>query len=671
MKKLMTGAWSLLLVIALAACGGGGGNPGTTGNSGSGSGGSGGTGGSPSTPTTPAPALSISVKLVNASGQTVTSITAGGAFQVSANVTDQNGAVVSNRAVTFAVNNAAVAVLPQTTALTDASGNASVPINAASFVAAGAATVTASAQLTSSSGTAVTGQGSTDFAVAAAGLSLSPLSIGNSSLDAGGNTSIAVTALVSNAPLTGTPVNVAFSASCGRINGGSASGGGVSATTNGSGVASANYTAVNADGSLCSGSVIISATSPGATTRTASINVAAPVANAIAFVSAAPSQVFIAGSGGAEQTTVTFKVFAASNTPLPGASVVFSIQQNPGGVGLNASGSTASVTGTTDQSGLVSISVFSGTIPGPIKVRASLASTPTVFAETQNLTVASGPPSQRFMSLSVSSSNIEGWELDGVPTTLTVRIADRQGNAVADGTVVNFTTEGGQVSNSCATTTVNKISSCSVNFISQNPRPAGGRVSVIAFLDGTKDYDDLNGNNIYDPGIDSLKQLGDAYRDDNENNAFDSGEFFVSGGGTLACAGSGGLYPSRADTCSAGLRATVRQAAVLLFASSKPTLSGVSANSSSISFMLGSEANPLLPMPVGTVITAVPVADGCSVGDIGGSPVANVIPTPGSPNQDLKTAVSIGLKGCASGQKVIVKIAAPSGLVTSEPVTLN
>ena len=422
---------------------------------------------------------------------------------------------------------------------------------------------------------------------------------------------------------------------------------------------------------MCSGSVIISATSPGATTRTASINVAAPVANAIAFVSAAPSQVFIAGSGGVEQTTVTFKVFAASSTPLPGASVVFSIQQNPGGVGLNASGSTASVTGTTDQSGLVSISVFSGTIPGPIKVRASLASTPTVFAETQNLTVASGPPSQRFMSLSVSSSNIEGWELDGIPTTLTVRIADRQGNAVADGTVVNFTTEGGQVSNSCATTTVNKISSCSVNFISQNPRPAGGRVSVIAFLDGTKDYDDLNGNNIYDPGIDSLKQLGDAYRDDNENNAFDSGEFFVSGGGALACTGSGGLFPSRADTCSAGLRATVRQAAVLLFASSKPTLSGISANSSSISFMLGSEANPLLPMPVGTVITAVPVADGCSVGDIGGSPVANVVPAPGSPNQDLKTKVSIGLKGCASGQKVIVKIAAPSGLVASQTVILN
>lgn len=87
--------------------------------------------------------------------------------------------------------------------------------------------------------------------------------------------------------------------------------------------------------------------------------------------------------------------------------------------------------------------------------------------------------------------------------------------------------------------------------------------------------------------------------------------------------------------------------------------------------MLGSDGNTLLPMPVGTVITAVPVADGCSVGDIGGSPVVNVIPAPGSPNQDLKTKVSIGLKGCASGQKVIVKIAAPSGLVASQTVILN
>lgn len=682
MKKMMTGLLSLVVAAALTACGGGGGNAGTTGNGSGTTGGSGGTGGTPSTPT---PTLSIAVSLVNASGQAVTSITAGGAFQVKATVTDQNGAAVSNRSVTFAVNNAAVAVLPQTTALTDASGNASVPINAASFVAAGAATVTASAQLTSGSGSTVSGQGSTDFAVAAAGLALSPLTIGNTSLDAAGNTQVSVTALVNNAPLTGTPVNVAFSASCGRINGNDASGGGVGATTNGSGVASVNYTSVNADGSLCSGNVVLSASSTGATTRTASVNVAAPVANAIAFVNAAPAQVFIAGSGGVEQSAVTFKVFGASNTPLPGVSVTFSIQQNPGGVGINASGSTANVTGTTDQSGQVSVSVFSGTIPGPVKLRASLASTPSVFAETQNLTVASGPPSQRFMSLSVSTFNIEAANVDGTPTTLTVRIADRQGNAVADGTVVNFTTEGGQVANSCATATVNKISSCSVDFRSQNPRPSDGRVSVMAYLAGTKDYDDLNGNNVYDPGIDNLKQMGDAYRDDNENNTYDNGEFFVSGGGSLTCAGTGGAFASRANTCTANLAATVRQTAVLLFAASQPADPTKDASFKvsrdntgapvGISFKLGSSSNPsqqlsLVPMPAGTTIAATPVSSGCQVTDVLGSPVISTISTPGTPTEDLRTNVAISLSGCAAGQVVNIKVTAPSGLVAAFPVGL-
>lgn len=668
MKKMMTGLLGLVLAAALTACGGGGGNAGTTGNGSGTTGGSGGTGG---TPSTPAPALSIAVSLVNASGQTVTSITASGTFQVKATVTDQNGAAVGNRAVTFAVNNAAVAVLSQTTALTDASGNASVPISAASFVAAGAATVTASAQITSSTGATVTGQGSSDFAVAAAGLVLSPLSIGNSSLDAGGNTLVSVTALVNNAPLTGTPVNVAFSASCGRINGSNASGGGVGTSTNGSGVASVNYTSVNADGSLCSGAVNISASSTGAATRTAALTVAAPVANAITFVSATPSQIFLAGSGSQEQAAVSFKVFGASSTPLAGVSVTLSIPQNPGGVGLNASGSTGPFTATTDQNGLVSVAVFSGSVPGPVKVRASLASTPSVFAETQNLTVASGAPSQRFMSLSVSSYNIEGQNLDGTGTTLTVRIADRQGNAVADGTVVNFVAEGGQVSNSCATATVNKISSCSVDFRSQNPRPADGRVSVMAYLNGDKDYDDLNGNNIFDAG-DNLKQMGDAFRDDNENNVYDAGETVIANGGTLACAGIGGAFAARANTCTSGLSATVRQTAVLLFSSSAAAISNISSSLSGIRFLLGStnQTNPFLPMPAGTVVTASSSNTGCTVSSIAGSPVVNTPTTPGTPGEELRTPVLINLQGCSSGNQVTVQITSPSGLATSFNVGL-
>lgn len=649
----------MLLITVLVACGGGGGSPGTTG---SGGGSTGGTGG--------ASALAISVTLLNASGQAVTSITVGGAYQARATVKDASGAAVANRVVTFSINNTAIASLPQTTALTDSSGVAVAPVSVASFTASGAATLTAVAEVTTS-GVTVTGTGSVDFAVAAAGLTLSPIAVTTPNLPSGGNTALSVTALVNDAPLTGTPVNVAFSVSCGRINGSDASAGGVSVTTNGSGVASATYTSVNPDGSLCSGNISLSAASAGAATRSTTIIVAAPVANAVAFVSATPSQIFVAGSGAAEQAVVTFKVFAASGTPLSGVNVAFSIQENPGGVGLNASGSTSNVTATTDQSGQASVSVFSGTIPGPVKVRAALVSAPSVFAESQNLTIASGPPSQRFMSLSVSSFNIEGWKVDGTPTRLTVRIADRQGNAVADGTVVNFTAEGGQVANSCATATVNKISSCSVDFVTQNPRPLGGRASVMAYLAGTKDYDDINANNIFDSG-DVLKQLGDAYRDDNENNAFDAGEFVVSRGGSIACPGVGGEFASRLNTCNEGLSTTVRQTAVILFASSSPDIStDLVSSPTAISFKLGSIDNKLLPMPVGTTITAIPVADGCTVGDISGSPVVNVGPKPGNPDEDLKTNVAITLKGCAADQQINVKVTSPGGLVTSIPVTLK
>jgi hypothetical protein len=168
-----------------------------------------------------------------------------------------------------------------------------------------------------------------------------------------------------------------------------------------------------------------------------------------------------------------------------------------------------------------------------------------------------------------------------------------------------------------------------------------------------------------------LKQLGDAYRDDNENNAFDAGEFVVSRGGSIACPGVGGAFASRDNTCNQGLSTTVRQTAVILFASTSPAIADLSAAPGGIRFRLGSIDNPLLPMPVGTTIAATPLADGCSVGDIGGSPVVNVTPTPGVPGENLTTNVAIALKGCAAGQQVNVKVTSPGGLVTSIPVTLN
>ncbi|NDP39083.1 MAG: hypothetical protein GZ093_10110 [Rhodoferax sp.] len=663
--KLSNYVLGLAVVVALTACGGGGGNPGTT-SDGAGAGAGAGTGtGTGTGTTTSAPTVVASV--VDASGASVTGISLATGFLARATVKDANGAAVIGKLVTFEISGASIAVLSPTTALTTAPlGIAEVAIAPASVSSIGAATLSASADF---SGVSV--PGTIDFAVQSSSLALSAVTVTSASLPSAGNTPVQVTALISGAPAVGVPVNVSFNASCGKINGQDTTSGGVSVTTNGSGVASAVYDAVAADGSLCSGSVTLTGSSAGAVSQSKTISVAVPTASAVVFMSATPAQIFVAGSGALDQAIVKFRVLSSGGSALPSVPVKLSIVTNPGGVGLGSAGVTAPVTVTTLVNGEASVSVFSGTIPGPVKVRAELASDPLVFSESQNLTVASGPPSQRFMSLSVETFNIEGWSIDGASTQLTVRIADRQGNAVDDGTVINFTAEGGQVARSCATVRVNGVSQCSVTFISQNPRPAGGRASVLAYIAGTKDYVDINGNNTFDAG-DTLLNIGDAYRDDNENGIYENaiGEFVVPRNGTSVCAGAGAPFPARVNTCDANLATTVRQQAVILFSSTNPVFDPTSVSTGSVSFKLRSSTNTLLPLPAGTTFTAQATdsntTDGfaCAVDQTYGTPVPNVQPGI-NPNVDIASSGAVTLKNCRAGDSVTITVTVPSGLKTT------
>lgn len=625
--------------------------------------------GTPPPPPAPPPKVAtMAVSIIDTTGMTVNSIALDGGYSVQAKLTDGDGNPIKRELLSFSIPGSSIAFLTPATGLTNENGIATVAIAPSSISSLGAAKVFVSADLVGTTSGSDSVSGFDNFSVQAANIALSAIRVGSANLISGGNTSMAVTALIGNKPASGTPVNVSFSASCGRINNGV-----TSVTTDGSGVATAVYTAVQPDGAPCSGATTLTASTAGATAVTTAVNVAAPVANAINFVSAAPQQVFIAGSGALEQAQLTFRVFSSSLAPIANQSVEFRIVTNPGGVGLGASGSTTPVTVTTDSTGVASVSVFAGSIPGPVKVRASLPGTQ-IFAESQNITVASGPPSQRFFSLAVETFNIEGENLDGVSTQLTVRAADRQGNAVEDGTVINFTSEGGQVARSCATTRVNNIASCSVTFISQEFRPDNGRVSVLAYAEGTKDYVD-NGDNKFGTG-DNLIDIGDAYRDDNENDSYDAlGEFVVPRLGRLACAGSGGSAPNRANTCDGKLATTVRKQAVILFASSMPS-SQVFADSfifsEGISFNLASRDNPLLPMPAGTVVTATVIDNtpdndvSCSSPNLFGSPVVNV--QPGfNPAADLSTLVRATLKDCAKNDSITFEVTAPSGLKTLLP----
>lgn len=676
-KKLTAALCALCMTVLLTGCGGGGGSPSLPSGTGTGT----------TTPDTGTPTAApvLSVAIYGADGL-ATNIGLSGSFTARATVKDANGTAVPGRTVTFSLADEAFATLSPSSALTNSAGVAEVSIRPASITASGAATLTAKATVDA---TEITG--TTDFSISAPNLSLSPITASSSTLASGDNSTLTVSTLINGQALTAQPANVAFSATCGRINGIDTS---TTVATNGSGIAAVTYSAITGGGGLCSGPVTVTATTAGAASVGTSLTVAAPTATAVTFVGASNSQIYVTGAGNAEQSILSYKVLSSANTALANQVVNFALLQNPAGVTLNQA------SGMTDSNGLVIVTVAAGTLPGPVKVRATLAANSAVFAESQNLTVASGPPSQKFMSLSVSQRSLEAANIDGTPTTLIVRIADRQGNAVADGTVVNFTSEGGQVGSSCATTTIDKISSCSVNFVSQNPRPANGRVSVLAYLEGTKDYSDVNGNNRYDAGTDTLVQLGDAYRDDDESLTYDAskdGFLFarnVTDENKVACSKQvNGAVPSRDENCASTLATTVRQQAVILFAASTPAIEIGIKTTAEFKFWLTSDPTEskkptLLPMPAGTkvaftTIDNTPANDlTCTLTDFSGTAVADASPTSGKPGEDLKTLHAAFLKDCAPtyfdsnnkqvvGDSVKVSVTAPSGLETSTIYTLD
>lgn len=139
--------------------------------------------------------------------------------------------------------------------------------------------------------------------------------------------------------------------------------------------------------------------------------------------------------------------------------------------------------------------------------------------------VSNGVPSQRSMSLAVETYNLD-WSFDGATTQVSVRVTDTAGNPVPAGTVVQFSTEGGQILTSCALTGVGgggdpEISECSVTFATQNVRPADGAVAIVAWMEGQEAFIDANGNGRYDAGEPFFDQ-GRVFRDDNHTGAYET-----------------------------------------------------------------------------------------------------------------------------------------------------
>ncbi len=398
------------------------------------------------------------------------------------------------------------------------------------------------------------------------------------------------------------------------------------------------------------------------TTPTAPVVVPA----SISYVSATPVLVYLAGSPGPNRADVVFRVLDAAGQPVANQQVRLQLANALLGTVLEGAAADGTVTATTDAQGQVVATVRAGTVPGAVRIAAALVATPAIATSSLELRLATGRPAQANTSLAASVLSIEAFNIDGAETTLTLSLADRQGNPVPDGVQVNFVAEGGAVfPSSCVV--AGGQSRCSVVLRSQGTRPANGRVNILAYTPGEEDFTDLNGNNAWDAG-EPFADMGDAFRDDNENRAWDAGEFQVRRGGSTVCTGTNfEEAPGRADTCDGWWGdAEVRRQIRIVFATSDAlfgNLTRVTGPSGAFEVVVSDRLGNSLA--TGSVLSAtvqtVDSASGCTI----------ELATTVVPNGVQPTVMRFTAKDCQLGDRVTLTARSPSGILTSATYTLN
>lgn len=562
---------AVLSALVLAACGGGsggaapfGGTPGGgTGGGGTGGGGGGG-GGAP-------PTYSLSIALSSVT------VTAAAPVTVSVQLSSSNGSSVAGQVVSFSTGNA-LGRFSASSALTNASGLASVTLLPASGSSSGADTVTARATIGGSEVSASTG-----FQLTATDVSIASFvaEVGTAALPAYGQTQLTVT-------LSGTtptqPVTVSINSGCAAQTRAVLTPANVTTTT---GTATFTYRD-NGCGAFSQTDSLQASISGTAVTSVRSVTLTAPTVTSVAFVSASPQEIYLRGSGLQETSNITFQVRDTNGTGVPNQEVVLEATSLAGGLTID-SGSVP-VTKRSDSNGNIIVRINSGTVPTPVRVRATLTASG-VSTLSSNLSVAVGLPSQQGFSLSQGALNIEGFSVDGTLNSYTIIASDRLGNPVPAGTAINFVTEGGQIQPIRFTTLSNGLAGATANFQSASPRPADGRITVLAYALGEESFLDANGDNVYSPGED-FQDLGDVFLDRLFNQSFNPAEdqsisLSSSAGGALCNTAMSPLIqlgadvPSRAlaldgsaiGTCVAGWgRAYVRKAAQTVLSTSSSRL---------------------------------------------------------------------------------------------------
>ena len=636
----------------------------------------------------------FAVNLLDANKAVTTSIGSNLTTSVNALLKFEDGTTVDQSTAVYVSDASGKVSFPNgSSSLTDTSGIASIVVTRATLSVNGAGTLNVSSTIHghtatgAASDTVVTG--TVDYQLGTANIALSGLSVGSTALSAYGNRTVSVSVTSNGTPVT-IPVQVTFGASCGVVSP-------LVVATDANGLASTTYTA--SDPKCAGTNVSITAAATGATTQSGTIAVSAPVATNVQFVSAAPQLIYLSGTVGTTQAQVVFKVVDSSGNAVQNKTLQLALSNTATGVSLGTLGNTTPLNYVSDSSGNVSAAVFSGTVPTSMTVRAtlldSLAAPTSIYSDSNILTVASGRPTQSSLSLASAKTSIEGANIDNVSTTLTLSMADRNGNPVPPGTQVNFVSEAGVVIPAVcfvppaipatANSPAIPSSSCSVTLFSSGTRTANGNVAVMAYVAGDEDFSDLVGDNVYHLG-DPFTDLGRAYLDKvgagprtvpSGFGVYNNGEFQVPRIGDAACV-DGASCPGDGLWGSADVRKQI----TIVFATSSATISAGSLQATSplqgsTDLVLNSLNVTVADlngnsMPTGTQIAVTAVDNGfqaqgyltaanCQITSGTGATISNSL----SP-----ILIPVTLKFCTPGDAVQVTVTSPLGIQTQRLFTI-
>lgn len=672
MKSWINFLAACLLAGFLAACGGGGSNDGCLNLDPNRSSalpscsGSGTTNSTPGTGTSTSGSLTISMQ--DSTGAALANLTPDTPATASAVLKNSSGVPVANSVVTFTTSDSTGVLSPATgTALTDSNGAASVKLAAGSQ--AGAFTLTASSAVGS-----VPVKATRNYTVSFPVLTMSAIVVSQSTVPAGGNASVTVSIKNGSANYT-LPVSVAFTSSC--VKAGKALIGSPVITQNGVAVASYTDKGCGTVDTLTATAVVPNAT----LTSSVDITVLPATAGSIKFVGVDTTNIALKFTGGVnrpEYSTVKFQVFDMNGAPAVGKQVNFTFSDSgtgttTGGLKLNPA------TATTAADGSATTTVSDGTIPTSVRVVATVAgSSPTLTSVSSLLVVSSGVPDQRHFTVGPAVGNAECFDIVQPCTMITAYLADHFSNQVPDGTVVNFTTEGGMIIDSCQT----KDGICTVPLYSSNPVPSNGRVTILAYALGEENFDDLNGNNTYNDGIDGFPLVydlkPDIYRDDDENGSWTSGEPCIGSSPNATCSTPGdGVYNGVLRIPQQPSKQTlyVSHSFVMQFSTShakitvNPSPISCIGTSTDVQVTVTDEHNLLMPASTNISFTATYGTNSVTV-DPATAKVNSYVLAIGEPLVPPVYTVTIPCMGASKGS-FTVTVTAPSGTQTSLKTQIN